>query len=149
MSEQSENLKRGAIPKKITHIEQTIGDGEITPSPIIGSRHNNHDQKKEKDHNNSCGCGDCFVKLCKKGKYTTRESMTQLIDNFIKNRKSETISIEHHKKDCMCTIHLAQHRARGTQFLEKFIVKEINSNINKRNISMRSSRNHTNLTNLT
>ena len=98
----------GHVPKQVPSLERTKDLGEISSSPIFGKPYPRQVPPFEqmRDHDDSCGCHECFINICRQRKNTTKESWMQMICNFAKERKIESSKLELHKKGCMCVSHL-------------------------------------------
>ena len=160
VSENSENLKDDISPspisrehfhKQASSLERTEDQGEASPSPIIGNPYPRRVPPfgKEKDHDDMCGCPDCFVNMCKQEKNTTKESWMHMINNFEKNKKIEPTKLETHNKGCMCVNHITHYKERNAQHLEKFIERRVAASYGRLNTGNNTSVNHGNLTTLT
>ena len=136
------------IHEQATPLEQIKDQGEVTPSPIIGNPYPRQVSpfEPERDHGDNCGCHECFTNTYKREKCSTKESLTQIINNFIKYRKTKTTKLETHNKGCMCVDHLAHYKETNAQVLEKFVEKKITTSHNESNSRKNTPTNHGNLT---
>ena len=87
--------------------------------------------------------------MYKQEKCCTKESLIQMINNFIENRKIETTKLETHNRGCMCVDHLAHYKEGNAQFLERFVERKVATSYSRSNSRNTSSINHGNLTTLT
>ena len=108
---------------------ETTALPEITPSPVIGiigkTKANLHSSSKEPAvHSLSCGCNDCFLSQFHALEQITVKSLSNLVDNFIKNKKkNHNGNPEHHISGCMCVDHLLLKRKTGSLNLTNFLRK--------------------------
>ena len=139
------------ISSQASSLQHIKDQDELSPSPIIGNPNPRRvpSFEKEGNHDDMCGCHECFVNMCKREKNTNKESWKHMIDNFTKNKKIEPTKLETHKKGCMCVDHLTHYKERNTQFLEKFVERKVAASYGRLNARNASSINHGNLTTLT
>lgn len=169
--------KMGGAYPKTPSLYHTGGQGEISPSPIIGNPYLRRAPpvEKKKKHDDICGCHDCFSNLCQACKDLTKDKFTILVKNFIRNKRKETSDLETHRQGCMCVNHLINSEKNKIPIADAYIRKlnqpekrnlkntskiqsqivtkteqnEYTSSYNKVNSKASTSINYSNLTNLT
>ena len=96
-----------------------VAGEEISPSPVIGARHNEIKNK----HDNTCGCNDCFVEVCNSIKNLTKDNLTNIIRNFIKCRKGEATDLSTHERGCLCVEHLVYYKKKKLHVMNTILEK--------------------------
>lgn len=98
-------------------------DDLINPSPIIETRIKCLDKiHLVKAHEDSCGCNMCFINLCKRNDIT-KDSLINIIRNFISNRNKLSTDIDTHEEGCMCVNHLIHYKEQHIHILDNFLTK--------------------------
>ena len=100
---------------------------EISPSPILGKMGKSFSKEKlssgtQHAHSVACGCNDCFIHEYNKIKHITTQKASNLIDNFVRNKRKNQ-NIETHKEGCLCVDHLIKKRSSSKFSLESLIEK--------------------------
>merc|ERR1711915_1002849 len=93
---------------------------EIAPSPVIGAARSNGNKNI---HDKTCGCNDCFIELCNREKNITKDSLTNIIKNFMKIRKKETTYLSTNGKGCMCVEHLKYYKEKKLNIVNTILEK--------------------------
>ena len=118
-------------------------DAKVTPSPVFPTRFKATEKSKEneaknqtrktsekkelhpssgKDHGATCGCHDCFTSELRNVNELTKDSIINVIRNFILSRKnSEVDDIESHTSNCMCVEHLIFYRENKIKIIDKLL----------------------------
>ena len=76
------------------------------------------------DHESSCGCHSCFVQVCSEENKLSKDSLRNIIQNFISNKKMEKEeNLNSHTSECLCVEHLKFYRKNKVKVLDKILNK--------------------------
>ena len=139
-------IPKAVRPKiKRDHKKSLEENLEITLSPVFESKFKSKTNKKselhgdnknnvteseteleEKElHDQSCGCHMCFVNTCATENQLSKDTLRNIIQNFIANRKSEgDENLESHIPECLCLDHLKYYRKNKIKILYKILNKQ-------------------------